>query len=95
MTHARESKVPEWVHSLSQPPPGAFDSSAITWGKHMAGKRGQQQHETSCAVILADRLHDYIDGAPCTALRATNMSLWGHCALRACLLVWLQQSGAC
>ena len=64
MTHARESKVPDWVLQLTQPPPGPFDSSALKWGKQMAGRRGRLQHETSFAVIAVDRLQDYIDGAP-------------------------------
>ena len=94
MTHARESQVPSWVRLLLQPPPGPFDSSVLTWDKQMAGRRGQQQHETRIAVILADRLHDYIDGAPHTALRKTNLSTWRYNALRTCLQVWLKQNGA-
>lgn len=62
MTHARESKVPDWVRLQSQPPPGPFDSSALTWDKQMAGRRGQPQHETSFAVFAVERLQDYIDG---------------------------------
>ncbi len=62
MTHARESQTPKWVALLSQPPPGPYDSSALTWGRQMAGSRGQTQHEASFAVICEERLQDFIDG---------------------------------
>ena len=76
MTHARGSKLPDWPLQLSQPPPppsGPFDSSALIWGKQMAGRRGQTQHETSFAVISVERLEDLIDG-PLPAGPALNMA---------------------
>ena len=90
MTHARESRLPDWIALLSQPPPGPFDSSVLTWDKQLAGRRGQQQHETSIAVILADRLQDFIDGAPRRPLRKSNFSTWWCSTLRTCLQVWAE-----
>jgi hypothetical protein len=70
---ASQSTILECVRArLQNPPAGPFDREDVTWRKELHSGRGEHVKEVHTAIILWDRLEEFVEGEktmcdfPCT-----------------------------